>query len=748
MSEPSSTPGQVGVAPGCEFRLERTAQQLGVDQLDIDCTVQQLGYSRSTGHKQSRKRNTGSRRQRRKRQIRISRWQQEGITIGTLNIGGLTYFKLYLLMEFHELDILCLQETWILDHAPPPSIPGYQLVESRRQQGTRGGIAMYVRDQLRIVSSESNEYAMRVLLTLPSSERVNVVNVYLPPASSLARRHISEDTGRQAVDEIMACLPHQHRTVVCGDFNARLADLAPQVGDFPPTRTSDDIPARRCPRAQWMITLCELHQLFVLNGSSPRSPAQFTFRNNAGSSAIDYILSSDDSLPLEYDHDSLQALTHHSLLLTRLPIGHAPIFPRDHTPPSPPVALPSVEEGRVIYKWKEGSDLRDYQDAAHIWQQYTDSQEFQDAFRELVYDQSLDNTARSQAVERFLLEAAVRAQVVDRIEIRQARNPNKWDKRLAPWFTDDCREARRTYIRIRRSTGRDSSEARDAARTFSAACNAARQRFSQQLPEMMKFQPKRFWGMLQTKAGRAPLDLAAFAEFNQQLFYDRCLPQDMFTPLEDSGTQAIGVDELELTLKHHFKANKSSGASPMPLQVLKFLGRKNFETLAHFLTDSAICQEAPQSWRDTKVTPLFKGRGDPADMNNYRSIAVTPPFTKLFMSIINQRLTSYADDHGLHAPTQAGFRKHHTTIEQTLILHTLIQFCTRAKKPLGIIFVDLEKAYDRVSRAKLWDCLVQQLGVPPDLVRIICNMYVGSRGSLKDVNGKAVFSFLANIGVK
>lgn len=38
--------------------------------------------------------------------------------------------------------------------------------------------------------------------------------------------------------------------------------------------------------------------------------------------------------------------------------------------------------------------------------------------------------------------------------------------------------------------------------------------------------------------------------------------------------------------------------------------------------------------------------------------------------------------------------------------------------------------------------------MPPDLVRVICNIYVGSRGSLEDVSGKAVFTFLANIGVK
>jgi hypothetical protein len=41
------------------------------------------------------------------------------------------------------------------------------------------------------------------------------------------------------------------------------------------------------------------------------------------------------------------------------------------------------------------------------------------------------------------------------------------------------------------------------------------------------------------------------------------------------------------------------------------------------------------SWRETKVVPLYKGSGDFADLNNYRSIAVTPPFAKLFMSIMN-----------------------------------------------------------------------------------------------------------------
>ena len=102
----------------------------------------------------------------------------------------------------------------------------------------------------------------------------------------------------------------------------------------------------------------------------------------------------------------------------------------------------------------------------------------------------------------------------------------------------------------------------------------------------------------------------------------------------------------------------------------------------------------------------------------------------------------------MHAPQQAGFRRHHTTLEQALILHTLIQYSNRANKPLAIAYIDLQKAYDRVNRAKLWDALLEHWKFPPDLVCIIVNVYVNSRGSLKGTDGTSVFTFLANMGVK
>ena len=50
---------------------------------------------------------------------------------------------------------------------------------------------------------------------------------------------------------------------------------------------------------------------------------------------------------------------------------------------------------------------------------------------------------------------------------------------------------------------------------------------------------------------------------------------------------------------------------------------------------------------------------------------------------------------------------------------------------LALCFVDLQKAYDSVSRAKLWAALISELKIPPDLIKIVQNMYLESKGILK-----------------
>jgi hypothetical protein len=56
---------------------------------------------------------------------------------------------------------------------------------------------MYIKKSLNIEQAIGNEYSIGARIKLPNSERINVVNIYLPPTASLKKRYIpeSEATG-------------------------------------------------------------------------------------------------------------------------------------------------------------------------------------------------------------------------------------------------------------------------------------------------------------------------------------------------------------------------------------------------------------------------------------------------------------------------------------------------------------------------------------------------------------------------
>ena len=86
---------------------------------------------------------------------------------------------------------------------------------------------------------------------------------------------------------------------------------------------------------------------------------------------------------------------------------------------------------------------------------YTGSAEFITKFSALVANKTISNTDRAAAVEDFIIQEAVNAGVVREITLTSPRNPNKLGKTLAPWFTEQCREAKREMARARRTYGRN-----------------------------------------------------------------------------------------------------------------------------------------------------------------------------------------------------------------------------------------------------------------------------------------------------
>jgi len=115
--------------------------------------------------------------------------------------------------------------------------------------------------------------------------------------------------------------------------------------------------------------------------------------------------------------------------------------------------------------------------------------------------------------------------------------------------------------------------------------------------------------------------------------------------------------------------------------------------------------------------------------------------------ILDKRLSEWAEQHGLCAKGQAGFRKDYRTINQLFILRTLIEHGKAKKKPLYYCFVDLKKTFDIVSHEALWQVLVG-LGVKGRFLQCLQAMYAKDTIRINHPSEGVTSSFGCQQGVK
>ena len=84
-------------------------------------------------------------------------------------------------------------------------------------------------------------------------------------------------------------------------------------------------------------------------------------------------------------------------------------------------------------------------DSARKWKEHTATLEFAGEFKNVCEQYNEDNETRSMKIEEFLIEQAIAIGVARRKIARIAAYPNRWAKHLAPWYNDQCREAKQKY---------------------------------------------------------------------------------------------------------------------------------------------------------------------------------------------------------------------------------------------------------------------------------------------------------------
>jgi len=103
---------------------------------------------------------------------------------------------------------------------------------------------------------------------------------------------------------------------------------------------------------------------------------------------------------------------------------------------------------------------------------------------------------------------------------------------------------------------------------------------------------------------------------------------------------------------------------------------------------------------------------------------------KLWERVIERRLQRDVSI----SENQFGFMLGRSTLEAIYLLRRIMGLYRDRNVDLHMVFIDLEKAYDRVPRKVLWRWL-EKKGVSPLYIQITKDMYKGGRTSIRTPGG-------------
>ena len=203
-------------------------------------------------------------------------------------------------------------------------------------------------------------------------------------------------------------------------------------------------------------------------------------------------------------------------------------------------------------------------------------------------------------------------------------------------------------------------------------------------------------------------------------------------PVLDDPISSDELMENVLDLKSN-KACDRNGNSP---GFIKRLPPVLFLFLLSLFNTIFSSSTIPIEWTISKLITLFK-KGKTSLCGNYRGIAINEILFRLFDQTIGKRLSLWYKAF----KEQAGGQKFRDCIEHILTVRLLIDYARKSRKKLFILFIDFEKAYDKVDRAKLFE-LLKEAGCGRVMLEVLKAIYKNTKFLFKMV------VIVANMGVK
>ena len=177
---------------------------------------------------------------------------------------------------------------------------------------------------------------------------------------------------------------------------------------------------------------------------------------------------------------------------------------------------------------------------------------------------------------------------------------------------------------------------------------------------------------------------------------------------------------------------KSHGPDAIPSRLLKNLATVLSPSLSRILSTCVNKGRFPEPWKTVLLSPVHKS-GNRSNIKNYRPFALLNCVSKMFEKIIFDAL--YKKVEQILSQMQYGFRRKRSIVVQMLeFVHKLYRNSEdKTITELNVLYVDFEKAFDKVSHKLLLQKLLS-IGVCGKLYDILYSYLSGRRQCVK-VNG-------------
>ena len=147
------------------------------------------------------------------------------------------------------------------------------------------------------------------------------------------------------------------------------------------------------------------------------------------------------------------------------------------------------------------------------------------------------------------------------------------------------------------------------------------------------------------------------------------------------------------------------------------------------------------------VIEVLHKQKDRTECGNSRRISLVAHAGKVPLKIVAKRLGTYCEAKGLLLEEQFRFRPRRSALDMMFAVRRLQELGRKARVPLCLCYIDLQKAYDCVDRSLLWQILARY-GVPRRIIAVIRQFHEGIRACVRNDNGDCLEEFNVEQGLR